>query len=107
MTTSTIADETCGSNVFPSLRCALCHLQPQLAAKPLIQPHGFEQRLSPMMHQKHAVGDKAFVDYSGKKVPIVDRQIGEVREAELLSACSARRVTPSPRRLGPRHCRIG
>lgn len=44
---------------------------------------GFEQRLSPTMRQDHAAGDKAFVDYSGKKVPIVDRKTGEVREAEL------------------------
>lgn len=44
---------------------------------------GFEQRLSPTMRQDHAAGDKAFVDYSGKKVPIMDRKTGEVREAEL------------------------
>ncbi len=44
---------------------------------------GFEQRLSPTMRQEHAAGDKVFVDYSGKKVPIVDRKTGEVREAEL------------------------
>ncbi|WP_352987664.1 hypothetical protein [Mesorhizobium sp. M0988] len=44
---------------------------------------GFEQRLSPTMCQEHAAGDKVFVDYSGKKVPIVDRKTGEVREAEL------------------------
>jgi transposase len=44
---------------------------------------GFEQRLSPTMRQEHAAGDKAFVDYSGKRVPIIDRKTGEVREAEL------------------------
>ncbi len=44
---------------------------------------GFEQRLSPTMRQEHAAGDKVFVDYSGKKVPIVDRKTGEIREAEL------------------------
>jgi transposase len=43
----------------------------------------FEQRLSPTMRQEHAAGDKVFVDYSGKKVPIVDRKTGEIREAEL------------------------
>ncbi|ASY61174.1 IS21 family transposase [Sinorhizobium sp. CCBAU 05631] len=43
----------------------------------------FEQRLSPTMRQEHAAGDKAFMDYSGKRVPIVDRKTGEVREAEL------------------------
>lgn len=44
---------------------------------------GFEQRLSPTMRQEHAAGDKVFVDYSGKRVPIVDRKTGEIREAEL------------------------
>ena len=29
---------------------------------------GFERRLSPVMRQHHAAGDKVFVDYSGKKV---------------------------------------
>jgi transposase len=44
---------------------------------------GFQQRLSPVMRQEHVAGDKLFVDYSGKKVPIIDRVTGEVREAEL------------------------
>jgi len=43
----------------------------------------FEQRLSPVMRQHHAAGDKGFVDYSGKKVPIVDPGSGTVREAEI------------------------
>jgi len=30
----------------------------------------FERRLSPTMRQQHAAGHKAFVDYSGKLVPI-------------------------------------
>ena len=34
----------------------------------------FERRLSPVMRQTHAGGDKVFVDYSGKKVAIVDPQ---------------------------------
>ncbi|NEI67920.1 hypothetical protein, partial [Rhizobium leguminosarum] len=41
------------------------------------------KRLSPTMRQEHIAGDKVFVDYSGKKVPIVDRKTGEIREAEL------------------------
>ncbi|MER9732481.1 transposase [Mesorhizobium sp. M0217] len=44
---------------------------------------GFKQRLSPTMRQEHAAGDKVFVDYSGKKIPIVDRKTGEIREAEI------------------------
>jgi transposase len=43
----------------------------------------FEQRLSPVMRQEHVAGDKGFVDYSGKKVPITDPKTGEVREAEI------------------------
>jgi len=43
----------------------------------------FERRLSPVMRQNHTAGDKVFVDYSGKKVPIVDPATGEVREAEI------------------------
>lgn len=43
----------------------------------------FEQRLTPTMRQDHVAGDKVFVDYSGRKVPIVDRDTGTVREAEL------------------------
>jgi transposase len=44
---------------------------------------GFQKRLSPVMRQEHVAGDKLFVDYSGKKVPIIDRTTGEIREAEL------------------------
>ena len=46
----------------------------------------FERRLSPTMRQTHVAGDKAFVDDSGKKVPIVDPLTGEVRMAELFIA---------------------
>jgi transposase len=47
---------------------------------------GFEQRLSPTMRQEHIAGDKVFVDYSGKKVGIVDPRSGEIREAEIFVA---------------------
>jgi len=43
----------------------------------------FERRLSPVMRQHHAAGDKVFVDYSGKKLAIVDPTTGVVREAEI------------------------
>ena len=46
----------------------------------------FERKLSPVMRQHHIAGDKGFVDYSGKKLPIVDPKTGEVREAELFIA---------------------
>ena len=43
----------------------------------------FERRLSPVMRQHHAAGDKLFVDYSGKKVSIADPATGELHEAEI------------------------
>ncbi|MGA9883908.1 MAG: IS21 family transposase, partial [Candidatus Acidiferrales bacterium] len=41
---------------------------------------------SPTMRQQHVAGDKAFVDYSGKRVPIADPATGEVRLAEIFVA---------------------
>jgi transposase len=46
----------------------------------------FERRLAPTMRQHHVAGDKLFVDFSGKKVPIADPVTGEVKEAELFVA---------------------
>ena len=37
---------------------------------------GFERRLSPVMRQHHVAGEKAFVDYSGKRIAIVDPNDG-------------------------------
>jgi transposase len=39
-----------------------------------------------VMRQVHVAGDKAFVDYSGKKPSVVDAQTGEVTEVELFVA---------------------
>lgn len=38
------------------------------------------------MRQEHVAGDKVFVDYSGKKLSIVDRLTGEICEAEIFVA---------------------
>lgn len=46
----------------------------------------FERRLSPTMRQTHVAGHKAFVDYSGKKIPIIDPLTGEARMAEIFVA---------------------
>src|SRR5215467_10835273 len=46
----------------------------------------FERRLFPVMRQHHVAGDKVFVDYSGKKIAIVNPATGEVREAEIFIA---------------------
>jgi transposase len=43
----------------------------------------FERRLSPTMRQHHAAGEKVFVDYSGKAVPIADSRSGEIRPAQI------------------------
>ena len=66
---------------------------------------GFERRLSPSMRQEHVAGDKVFVDYSGKKLVIVDPHTGARRRSS--SPCSAPRTSPTPRRPGPRPCRTG
>src|SRR6202140_2645771 len=43
----------------------------------------FERRLSPVMRQHHVAGDKVFVDYSGKRITIVDPGTGVVHDAEI------------------------
>lgn len=43
----------------------------------------FRQTLPMVMRQTHRAGEKAFVDYSGKKPHIVDAETGEVIEVEL------------------------
>jgi transposase len=40
-------------------------------------------RLKPSMRRVHRVGEKAFLDYSGKKPKIFDRVTGEARDVEL------------------------
>jgi transposase len=44
------------------------------------------ERRRPTMRQTHEVGDKLFVDYSGKKPHVVDAQTGELIEVELFVA---------------------
>lgn len=46
----------------------------------------FETRLAPSMRQTHLAGDKVFVDYSGKTLPIRDPVTGAVRPAQLFIA---------------------
>jgi transposase len=46
----------------------------------------FERRLSPTMRQQHVAGDKVFVDYSGKRVPVADPATSETRRAEIFVA---------------------
>ncbi|MGH8524274.1 MAG: IS21 family transposase [Gammaproteobacteria bacterium] len=58
-------------------------------------PHGYRysqccqlyrhwrKRFHPTMRQRHRAGAKVFVDYSGKKLQLVDPQTGELRPVEL------------------------
>ncbi len=56
---------------------------------------GFERRLTPVMRQHHVAGEKAFVDYSGKRIAIVDPTTGEIREAEIfVGVLGASNLTP-------------
>ncbi|WP_245668144.1 IS21 family transposase [Flagellimonas zhangzhouensis] len=38
---------------------------------------------SPVMHMEHKAGDKLFIDFTGKKLHIVDRDTGELKELEV------------------------
>jgi transposase len=55
----------------------------------------YTKKLSPVMRQTHRAGEKAFIDFSGKKPRIVDRETGESIEVELLLMASPiRRFLP-------------
>jgi len=43
----------------------------------------FERHLSPVMRQHHVAGDKVFVDFSGKRLEVIDPASGMVRPAEI------------------------
>lgn len=62
----------------------------------------FERRLSPVMGQHHVAGEELFVDYSGKKVGIVDPVTGVVRGSRSSSASWGPRTSPMPRRPSPK-----
>ena len=61
-------------------------------------PHGFHYswfcqqyrrfagRVDLVMRQSHRAGENTFVDYAGQTVPVVDRQTGECRAAEIFVA---------------------
>src|SRR3954453_18464513 len=66
----------------------------------------FERHLSPVMRQHHLAGDKVFVDFSGKRLEWSTRLQGWCGRRRSSSACWGRRVTPTPRRCGPRRQRI-
>ena len=51
-------------------------------------------RITPSYHMEHKVGDKMFVDYTGKKLSIIDRNTGEIQEVEVfVSILGSSRLT--------------
>ena len=47
---------------------------------------GWRGGLDRVLRQEHRAGEKAFVDYAGQTVPVVDRSTGEIREAQIFVA---------------------
>ncbi len=43
----------------------------------------WSRKVSPSMHMEHKAGDKMFVDYTGKKLHIIDKETGEEHEVEV------------------------
>ena len=48
------------------------------------------------MRQHHVAGEKAFVDYSGKRIGIADPTTGEIREAEIFGGFGVKRLMDLP-----------
>ena len=48
--------------------------------------HAWRGKISPSMRQVHKAGEKMFVDFAGKTIPIIDRLTGETREAQIFVA---------------------
>lgn len=46
----------------------------------------WQGKLDVVMRQDHRAGEKLFVDYAGQTVPVVDRNTGEIREAQVFVA---------------------
>jgi len=43
----------------------------------------WRDQLDPVLRQTHGAGEKAFVDYAGQTVDVIDRETGEVRSAQI------------------------
>ncbi|MEI7736903.1 MAG: IS21 family transposase, partial [Ferruginibacter sp.] len=52
----------------------------------LVRLNAYMGMSKPSMRVPHKVGDKLFVDFTGKKLQVVDEQSGEVRDAEVFVA---------------------
>jgi transposase len=48
--------------------------------------HEFEKKLDVVLRQEHRAGERMFVDFSGDGIPIVDRETGEITQAQMFVA---------------------
>lgn len=48
----------------------------------------WEKKQDVVMRQDHKAGEKLFVDYAGQTMPVVDRETGDVRQAEVFVSVS-------------------
>jgi transposase len=48
--------------------------------------HRWKKHLDVSMRQTHKSGEKLFVDYAGQTLPVVDRETGEIRQAQIFVA---------------------
>ncbi|MFC5471014.1 IS21 family transposase, partial [Cohnella suwonensis] len=46
----------------------------------------WKKSLQLSLRQEHKAGEKLFIDYAGPKIPVVDGETGEIREAQLFVA---------------------
>jgi len=46
----------------------------------------WQGKLDVVMRQDHRAGEKLFVDYAGQTVPVIDRNTGEIRQAQIFVA---------------------
>ena len=43
----------------------------------------WNKEVAPVMHFTHKAGDKLFIDFTGKKLPVIDKQTGEIQQLEV------------------------
>ena len=46
----------------------------------------WSKKVNPVMHMEHKAGDKMFIDYAGKTLPIVDKFTGEITDVQFFVA---------------------
>lgn len=68
-------EEYIGSNPGEYSYSQFCHLYRK-----------FRRCLDPVMRHAHKAGEKTFIDYAGMTVPIVDRNTGEITQAQIFVA---------------------